>query len=116
MVCGADEAKICLPPNIPSDSLIGVLLHGTQELRLQFWGEFADLIDEQRATRSQRERTVTIADSACKCAALVAKELAAGQARHQSAAVQYDQVSLARARPACAPDGQPTPYQFRSRR
>ena len=73
----ADEAELAALPAVAAQALVLVLLHHTQQLRLQRQAQLADFVEEQRASIRQRECTVARAVCAGEGAALVAEELAA---------------------------------------
>ena len=83
-------------PGIAADALVGVLLHGAQELRLQGQRQLADLVEEQGAAVRQREGAVARAHGAGERATFVTEQFAAGELRNDGRAVDDHEFPLCR--------------------
>src|ERR1700745_3384972 len=71
---GGENAKVAANCFGAAHALKGALLQDTQQFRLQGWGEFADFIQEDRATFGDLKPASLSPYSSCKRAALVTKQ------------------------------------------
>jgi hypothetical protein len=81
------RAEMAVLPRIAADPLISAFLDDARKWRLQGKGQFAYLIEKQRAAVRSCIRTVTCPDRAGECAAFAAEKFTAGQFRSDRGAV-----------------------------
>jgi len=93
---GADQPEVGLPPIVAPHSLVGPLLHDSQQIGLQCQGQLPDLVEEQRTAVGQGERPVASGERPGEGAPLVPEKLAAGELRRDGRAVRHDKVALLR--------------------
>src|SRR5215475_1128333 len=86
-----DESYIDLLRVGAAQALKLSFLKGAQELRLDFGGNVANLVQEQRALVSQFESTDLLRDSTSEGSPLVAEEFAFQQARRYRCAIHFDE-------------------------
>jgi hypothetical protein len=87
-----NESKLAALPCIAADALVSAFLHDAQQLRLQGEGQFAYLIQKQRAAVRFRKRAVTCSYRTSERAALVAEKFTTGQFRGDRGAVDDHKV------------------------
>src|SRR5262245_9731372 len=72
----AHQAEIRRLPDVAADALVGFLLNGTEELRLQGGRQLADFVQEQRALVRGGKRAIAARHRAGERALFMAEELA----------------------------------------
>src|SRR5262245_38407147 len=97
-VGGGDDADVHPDRGGAAHAVELALLEHAEQLHLGFRGQFADLVEEQRAAVGQLEPPLAPGDGAAEGALLVAEQLALDQAGGQGGAVDLDErLALARA-------------------
>ena len=90
-VGGRDQAHVGLQRDVAPDALELAVLDGAQQLGLEVEGQFADLVEEERAVVGDLEAAPALRVGAGERPFLVAEQLAFDERRRQRRAVQRDE-------------------------
>ena len=90
-VGGRDQAHVGLQRHVAPDALELAVLNGAQQFGLEVEGQFANLVEEQRAVVGNLEAAPALRVGAGERPFLVAEQLALDERRRQRRAVQRDE-------------------------